>query len=85
MLVFVCFSSRIIEIQGEMSERAIELLELPDDDEPRMLLDMGCGSGLSGEAIDEAGHLWIGLDISQAMLSKFLILFFNWLYFVYIF
>ena len=29
-----------------------------------------CGSGLSGEALTEAGHAWVGVDISQAMLGK---------------
>lgn len=29
----------------------------------------GCGSGLSGETLSENGHQWIGLDISQSMLS----------------
>ncbi|CAI5948881.1 unnamed protein product [Closterium sp. NIES-64] len=29
----------------------------------------GCGSGLSGEALSEAGHHWVGLDISPAMLD----------------
>ena len=29
-----------------------------------------CGSGLSGEALSEAGHCWVGVDISQHMLSK---------------
>ncbi|VDP82878.1 unnamed protein product [Echinostoma caproni] len=28
-----------------------------------------CGSGLSGETVTEAGHQWVGIDISQAMLS----------------
>lgn len=52
-----------------MTERALELLALPDDDESRLLLDIGCGSGLSGEVISELGHHWIGIDISEAMLS----------------
>lgn len=30
---------------------------------------VGCGSGLSGETLSEHGHQWIGLDISQSMLS----------------
>lgn len=51
-----------------MCERAIELLALPED-EPCLVLDIGCGSGLSGTAIEEAGHQWIGIDISQAMLN----------------
>ncbi|EJW76157.1 methyltransferase WBSCR22, partial [Wuchereria bancrofti] len=62
-------NSHIIEIQTRMAERAIELLALPDDDIPRLLLDIGCGSGLSGEVITEMGHNWIGVDISEAMLK----------------
>jgi 18S rRNA (guanine1575-N7)-methyltransferase len=34
-------SSRIIEIQARISERALELLALPNDGVPRMLLDIG--------------------------------------------
>nr|UTI93960.1 18S rRNA (guanine-N(7))-methyltransferase [Pteroceltis tatarinowii] len=62
-------SSRIIKIQSELTERAIELLALPNDGVPRLLLDIGCGSGLSGETLSENGHEWIGLDISQSMLN----------------
>ncbi|CAO2822960.1 unnamed protein product [Amaranthus hypochondriacus] len=62
-------SSRIIDIQAKLSERALELLALPDDGVPRLLLDIGCGSGLSGETLSENGHQWIGLDISLAMLD----------------
>ncbi|KMZ61535.1 putative Methyltransferase [Zostera marina] len=62
-------SSRIIEIQAKISERAYELLALPDDGVPRFLLDIGCGSGLSGEIISEKGHHWIGLDVSPSMLD----------------
>lgn len=62
-------SSRIIEIQAKLSERALELLALPDDGVSRLLLDIGCGSGLSGETLSENGHQWIGLDISQSMLD----------------
>ncbi|VDK71741.1 unnamed protein product [Onchocerca ochengi] len=62
-------NSHIIEIQTRMTERAIELLALPDDNESRLLLDIGCGSGMSGEVITEMGHHWIGVDISEAMLK----------------
>ncbi|XP_028968895.1 probable 18S rRNA (guanine-N(7))-methyltransferase [Galendromus occidentalis] len=62
-------NSRIIGIQSEMSERALELLALPEDAEGLFLLDIGCGSGLSGESISEQGHHWIGMDISAAMLE----------------
>jgi 18S rRNA (guanine1575-N7)-methyltransferase len=50
-------------------QRALELLALPNDDVPRLLLDVGCGSGLSGEALTDAGHAWVGTDISAAMLD----------------
>ena len=50
-------SSRMINIQSEISERAIEMLALPD--RPCYILDVGCGSGLSGEALEEAGHYWV--------------------------
>lgn len=62
-------SSRIIEIQAQLSERALELLALPDDGVPKLLLDIGCGSGLSGETLTESGHQWIGFDISPSMLD----------------
>ncbi|XP_039689691.1 18S rRNA (guanine-N(7))-methyltransferase RID2 isoform X1 [Medicago truncatula] len=64
-------SSRIIDIQASLSERALELLALPEDGVPKLLLDIGCGSGLSGETLSEEGHHWIGLDISPSMLSMF--------------
>lgn len=28
-----------------------------------------CGSGLSGQVVEEEGHYWVGLDISEAMLE----------------
>ena len=61
-------SSRIINIQAEITERAIELLDLPPG-RPSYILDVGCGSGLSGEALEEAGHYWLGCDISKDMLE----------------
>ncbi|CAF0931336.1 unnamed protein product [Didymodactylos carnosus] len=61
-------NTHIIDIQTRLSERAIELLNLPDE-EPCMILDIGCGSGLSGEVLTDLGHSWIGLDISPAMLD----------------
>ncbi|GMH40591.1 hypothetical protein BSKO_08495 [Bryopsis sp. KO-2023] len=62
-------NSRITTVQTSLTERALELLMLPDDGVPKLLLDLGCGSGLSGEIITEAGHHWVGMDISPAMLS----------------
>ena len=40
-------SSRIVKVQQELSNRAIELLNLPAGQEA-FVLDVGCGSGLSG-------------------------------------
>ena len=48
-------SSRMVGIQREITERAIELLKLPTssaggrDVRPSLILDVGCGSGLSGQ------------------------------------
>lgn len=52
-----------------MTYRALELLNLPLD-EPAFLLDIGCGSGLSGEILDEEGYNWIGCDIAPSMLGE---------------
>lgn len=59
-------SSRMIDVQTQMAERCMELLLLPD--QPCLLLDIGCGSGISGTAAGDAGHIWIGYDISPSML-----------------
>jgi len=61
-------NTRMIEIQNQMTLRALEILGLPED-EPSYLLDIGCGSGLSGEVLTEQGHYWVGYDISSAMLD----------------
>lgn len=94
----------MIQIQRELTERCLELLNLPDGS-PSLILDVGfvefpnssyiihqttschnetllqcvlylflsfwssCGSGLSGEAISNKGHFWIGFDISHDMLG----------------
>lgn len=60
----------MINIQLEMAERCMELLMLPQD-QSCLLLDLGCGSGLSGSVAEESGHIWFGMDISESMLSKF--------------
>lgn len=59
-------NSRIIEVQAHMSQRAIELLQLPSSG--CLVLDLGCGSGLSGSELSDSGHFWIGMDISPSML-----------------
>jgi 18S rRNA (guanine1575-N7)-methyltransferase len=59
----------MIEIQTTMTERALELLAIPED-KSGLILDIGCGTGISGEVLEENGHMWIGVDISSAMLCK---------------
>lgn len=57
-----------MDIQTQMTERALELLILPEDTSC-YILDLGCGSGLSGTVLEENGHVWVGLDISTSMLG----------------
>ncbi|XP_037942876.1 probable 18S rRNA (guanine-N(7))-methyltransferase, partial [Teleopsis dalmanni] len=61
-------NSRIIEIQVEMAERAFELLAL-EEEECKLILDIGCGSGLSGSVLEDNDHVWIGVDIAASMLK----------------
>ena len=72
--------TRIINVQGSMTERCLELIgvQLHNQDEeeepeapaePLFILDLGCGSGLSGEIVSENGHCWWGIDISPSMLD----------------
>ena len=55
-----------------MTYRALELLDLSA---PSLILDVGCGSGLSGEILsstedsDGGPHTWVGMDISASMLG----------------
>lgn len=56
----------MLRIQAEMTERALELLCLKQQ---TLILDIGCGSGLSGDVLTENGHAWIGCDISNNMLG----------------
>ena len=62
-------NNRMATIQTEMTERAIELLALPEGSTGLHILDLGCGTGFSGETIEEYGHHYTGLDISHDMLK----------------
>ncbi len=70
--------SRIIKVQSEMSQRCLELLGIDNlneegkqnsTQESMFILDLGCGSGLSGEMVSNFGHYWWGIDISPDMLN----------------
>ena len=77
-------SSRMVNVQREITLRAIELLLLPtstssttSDQQQQtqtsskscFILDVGCGSGLSGQVLEEQGHVWVGCDVSRDMLQ----------------
>lgn len=59
--------SRYAKIQASMTERALELLNVPPG---QHILDIGAGSGLSGEILTEDGHIWVGMDISASMIAN---------------
>lgn len=61
-------NSRMIDVQTKMTERALELLCLPEG-HTCYLLDIGCGTGLSGDYLTNERHHWVGMDISPAMLD----------------
>ena len=61
-------NSRMISIQRELTERALEILAIPEG-KPRLLLDIGAGTGISGMVLSEYAHMWMGTDISSGMLK----------------
>jgi 18S rRNA (guanine1575-N7)-methyltransferase len=64
-------NSRNEEIQTVMTERALELLALPrEEGVTPLILDLGCGSGLSSATLNENGCIFIGMDLSSEMLTE---------------
>lgn len=59
--------TRVQHIQAKMTLRALDLLNIGEY--PHFVLDIGCGSGLSGEILTQEGHVWTGMDISPSMLA----------------
>jgi 18S rRNA (guanine1575-N7)-methyltransferase len=51
-----------------MTERALQILAIPEG-RRALILDIGCGSGISGSVLSENGHIWVGMDISQSMIK----------------
>lgn len=49
-----------------MTLRALDLLDLSKG---AFVLDIGCGSGISGEILTQERYNWVGLDISNSMLQ----------------
>ena len=58
----------MINIQTQLARRALEILAIPKG-RNKLLLDIGCGSGISGNVLGAHDHAWVGLDISKAMLE----------------
>lgn len=61
-------NTRVIQAQYELTDRCLQILAIPENKVP-LILDIGCGSGLSGEILTEYGYYWIGVDISKSMLE----------------
>ena len=61
-------NTRMLEIQRELTERALEILAIPEGKQ-KLILDIGTGTGISGQVLSEYGHMWIGTDISSGMLK----------------
>jgi 18S rRNA (guanine1575-N7)-methyltransferase len=59
-------NSRIQKIQREMTQRALEILSLTP---PALFLDLGCGTGISMQVLQEAGFEGMGIDIAEPMLA----------------
>jgi len=58
-------SPRMRKVQRELTERALELLGLPEG----KVLDVGCGTGFSLAILEGQGFDAVGIDISQPMLD----------------
>ena len=56
-------------IQKSITQRALEFLCAFDSSYPKLVLDIGCGTGLSTESATENGHQVVGIDIAMPMLS----------------
>jgi len=63
-------NTRMVKIQRQMCERALQLLLLSEPLNEKLVLDLGCGTGMSAEAMAEFGITFVGSDISEAMLKE---------------
>jgi SAM-dependent methyltransferase len=65
----VRYTARNAQVQDELASRCLELLHRGSIAEHQLLLDLGCGSGLSAKMMESAGHTWLGIDVAREMLS----------------
>ena len=61
------YTDRNAETQHQLASRCLELLA--PGAPGQLLLDLGCGSGLSSRVLVDAGHTSIGLDVAREMLA----------------
>ncbi|MHA1410820.1 MAG: class I SAM-dependent methyltransferase [Candidatus Odinarchaeia archaeon] len=59
-------SSAIQKSQIEISARVAELLELTDK---KIILDIGCGTGITSKYFLDKGHIVVGVDVSCPMMG----------------
>lgn len=59
-------SSGLNKVQSKITQRCIEILNAPEN---ALILDIGCGSGISSEQLLDAGNRVVGVDISREMLA----------------
>ena len=65
----VRYTARNAQVQDELASRCLELLHrggVPAHHQ--LLLDLGCGSGLSAKIMESAGATWLGIDVAREML-----------------
>lgn len=55
--------------KGSLPPPNLQVLLLHLQAAPQLLLDLGCGSGISGAVLTQHGHAWVGCDISTDMLA----------------
>ncbi|KAL6121484.1 hypothetical protein NUSPORA_01587 [Nucleospora cyclopteri] len=63
------FNSRINKIQRELTIRALELLEINNEENGIVFIDIGSGSGISSRVLEENNLMHVGVDLSLEMLK----------------
>lgn len=63
-------NSRMVKIQKQMCQRALQLLLLQEPLREKLILDLGCGTGMGGATMEELGINFIGSDLSEAMVKQ---------------
>ena len=64
------YTQRNALLQHELASSCLDLFTWRAGEalQSRLLLDLGCGSGLSAASIEAAGHTWVGVDVAREML-----------------